>query len=147
MEELFFAVKPIWWEGKIALSELYLVLFLCIFFSLIIFLIRKPRKARETKNMNPNFPHMTYCDPKEREFALKTLDSLKSIIGYFYTPEKTHAHTVHEIGTYLFDSEIMTLASKLEASIYLGKPLEERECHDINTQIQVFIEKAQRDHM
>ncbi len=109
--------------------------------------LRKPRNSAPPKVKESGFPEVVYHEPRDPAFAQKTLESLKETIAYFYRPEKTYAHTVHEIGTYLFDSDITSLAGKLEESIYLGKPLSEDENKDINTKIRAFIEKSRKDHM
>ena len=79
---------------------------------------------------------------EDDKFEIQTLSELKKIIGYFYTPKHTSAHTVKEIGTYLFDSEIVEVGRKLETSIYTGISLSRKEREDIHTIIKGFLSKS-----
>ncbi len=145
MEELFFRVSPIFWEGKIPLYEVSLVGFLCILIFLLVWLLQRPRRATHVQESPKTWREPSFFTSDDREYALKTLAELKRMIEYFYIPQKTHAHTIHEIWTYLFDSNIMEIWRRLEESIYLSKPLTKEASEEINKKIRLFIEKSRKD--
>ncbi len=139
MEELFFIVEPIFWEGKLSLSQIIIFVMVCIFIYWIWWMIRYRRTRAVVKTWSKSIPEYIPIDPKDREFALKTLGKLKELIGYFYAPEHSDSHTVKEIGKYLFDSSLIETANRLEYSIYTWKPLRNEECKEINNTIEVFL--------
>ena len=107
MEGLFFAVHPIWWEGKISIFQGIIFGIVCCSIFCVGWLVNYLASHRRIKPKKTALPEYTIIDPEDTEFAPKTLKQLKGFIALISTPEHSDAHTVREIGKYLFDSPIM----------------------------------------
>jgi hypothetical protein len=145
MEELFFAVQPIFWEGKIWVYQLSLFVMVCIFIYGTWRIIQYKKEHKVVKIWRMSIPEYAPIDPEDSEFALKTLGKLKELIWYFYAPEHSDTHTVREIGKYLFDSSLIETASRLEHAIYTWKKLSNDECKKINITIKDFINRSKKN--
>ncbi|MBP9780059.1 hypothetical protein KBD33_05570 [Candidatus Gracilibacteria bacterium] len=72
-------------------------------------------------------------------FEAKLLSELKKYVKQIAFPEHSDAHTVTEIGTYLFNSEILETGLKLEKSIYTGIPLEKKDRNAIISSVEKYL--------
>lgn len=142
MEGLLFAVKPIWWEGKITLLQVCIFVIVCLFIVIVHSLFYTYIIQKKKKNEGTNLPIFNLINPRENNFELKTLTELKKLIWYYYAPNHSDAHTVSEIGKYLFDSQLIETAQKLEVAIYKNEKLSEDERNIINISIQRFLDAS-----
>jgi hypothetical protein len=81
-----------------------------------------------------SFPNIDDID-----FEARLLSELKKYIKQIAFPEHSDAHTVTEIWTYLFNSEIIEIWLKLERSIYTGIPLEKKDRKVIISSVEKYL--------
>lgn len=141
MEEFLFLVHPIWWEGKILTTDIILFLCIGIFWYYFGKYISNRLNDREKQPIKKR-PIFHPRDIQSASYESDTLKELKWMIEFFYNPKNTSSHTVKEIGTYLFESDILKIANILESSIYQWIPLRADIRREINTSIERFCTKT-----
>ena len=87
---------------------------------MFLLLVGKYLNTRKTKIIvkKPKKEVFHYTKPEDPDYERKTLTELKHVLANLYTPNHTESHTVKEIGQYVFDSELIELAGRLEEVIY-----------------------------
>ncbi len=135
MEGLFFAVKPLWWNGEIPMASLIIASTFAMIYVVIRFL----------RSMKPllwgNYPDFIFIGEQDSEFAGKTLENLKQYLTHIHNPARVTSHTVQEIKRYISDPELLSILDTLEKAEYSGNMLSTQECRSINTFLSEMISR------
>lgn len=142
MDSLLFLMNPILWDTIWRKQDIYIVILIFLWGIFLLFLGRYLRSAKKkvvVKSLK-KVPFV-FQDPEDPEYERNTLHSLKQILANLYTPNHTESHTVKEIGQYVFDSELIELAKKLETAIYQWTTLTPTERKSHNDAIKICLQK------